>query len=468
MKIRKKSKGFTLIELMACVAILGILTAALGFFFDGTLKVYANENANTTIQLDARRALTSITDDVRNAPASSVNVDSNDGSILYFKNKNGKNQMKYSRNASTNTLVRSNITNSLNENLISNILDVQFKEKCSQPDGTDILVIYIEAKMKNSSVVYDVSSSIKLPQSVSIKIPTNSMNLNLLEKNVLNLINPDFDFVLNNVTINTSPPQDGIKNNMFFQCKTFDATNNVSGDNFHGDLIVKANTMNWGDTNCMTIAGGSTGIFDVVNFKGTPNALNSTNYENDNYTVSDKGSASPWNKNSTYPKSGEWNEVFNSGDRSGIANTTVNIIKDNIDFSSSPIKDSIHYYAGKNNEIDLQASGDYLLNRYDGKSNRLRKNDTNGDYEYIICHGPLKISSSDSNSSFKFRGLIYCDDVVTFDHIAPAFKGILISRGIASNLDVNQHENWTDMQFDNNNGDLSKINDLLNNATKNN
>lgn len=464
MKIRKKSKGFTLIELMACVVILGILITALCFFFDGALKVHANENANTTIQFDARRALTSITDDVRNASS----IDKINSDSLQFHDKDGD-KIEYSCKPLENVLMRSNITNPSKQSLISNINNVRFEQKFSQSGSInpDILVIYLKAQMKNSSVVYNVTSIVKLFQNVSVKIPTNSMNLSLLEKNVLNLINPDFDFVLKNVTINTNAPQNGGKNNLFFQCKTFDATNNASGDNFHGDLIVKADTMNWGDTNCMTIAGGCTGIFDVVNFKGTSNGLNSTNYENDKYTAPDKGSALPWNNNSTYPKSGEWNEAFNPNDRSSIANVTVNMLQDNIDFSNSSIRDSIHYYYGTNNEINLRVSGDYFLNNYNGKSNSLRTNDTNSDYEYIICHGPLKISSSDCNSSFRFRGIIYCDNVVTFDHISPAFKGILISRGIASNLDSNQHENWTDMQFDNNNGNLSRINELLNRVTKN-
>lgn len=462
MKICKKSKGFTLIELMACVAILGILMAALSFFFDGTLKLYANQNARTTIQFDARRALTSITEDVRNASS----VDKINSNSLEFTDRLGK-KMEYSCDASANVLMRTNITNPSNQSLISNIENVRFEGECSQPGSTnpDILVIYLKAQMKNSSAQYDVSSSVKLSQSVSIKFPSKSMDLSILERNVMNIINPDFVFNLKNITINTAEPQNGVKNNLFFQCKTFDFSG-MSGDNLHGDLIVKANTMNWGNVS-LTISSENTGIFDVANFEGTPNALNSTNYGNDRYPA--PNGVNVWNKNSNYSEL-EWRDIFNQNDnRKSITNFVVNTLKDKgkIDFSKSAIDNKfIHYYSDTNNEISLRASGDYDLNDCTGKASISRANTTDGEYEYIICHGPLKISSSDSNSSFKFRGIIYCDDVVTFDHIAPAFKGILISRGVASNLDLNEHENWIDMQFDNNNGDLSKINELLNQITE--
>lgn len=464
MKICKKSKGFTLVELMACVVILVILTAALGFFFDGTLKLYAKQNASTTIQFDARRALTSITDDVRNASS----VDKINSNSLEFTDRLGK-KVEYSCDASANVLIRSNINDSSNQSLISNIESVRFEGKCSQPGITnpDILVIYLKAQTKTSSVEYEVSSSVKLSQSVSIKLPDKSMDLNVLERNVMNIINPDFVFDLKGITINTADPQNGIKNNLFFQCKAFDCSG-MSGDNLHGDLVVKANTMNWGN-NSLTISSGNTGIFDVPNFEGTPNGLNSTNYGNDSYSA--PNGVNVWYKNSNYSAE-EWKDIFNQNDNGkSITNFVVNTLKykGGIDFSKSGIDNKlIHYYSDADNEIKLRDSGYYDLNDCTGKAKISTTNSADGDYEYIICHGPLKISSSDSNNSFRFRGIIYCDDVVTFDHISPAFKGILISRGIASNLDSNEHENWTDMCFDNNNGDLSKINELLNEITEGN
>lgn len=477
MKIRKKSKGFTLVELMACVVILGILTTALVFFFDGTLKVYANENANTTIQFDARRALTSITEDVRNASASSVQIDHNDNYILYFQNnKDGNNEMEYSCNASTNTLVRSNLTKSSSENLVSNIKSVRFEPSIKNPD---ILVIYIEAQMKNnSSVEYDVSSSVKLPQNVAIKNQTDNMDLSLLERNVINVINPAFNFNLPNVRINNWDEA----GNLFFQCNSFDCSG-LSGSNIHGDLVIKANYMNFCNNNLST--SGPEDIFDVAKFDGTANTLNSTTYGNDNYSKPDNlQKPDDWKNNSSYLQSGKWNDALDPNNKSSILSLSIDTLKNNADFSNPSIESYIHYYSGTNNKIDATYPDNtnlphtYSYNDYKGTPNISKVNVTStnynghnniadGNYEYIICHGPLTISSSKDNQNFYFRGFIYCDDVITFDNITPAFRGILISKGIKVN--TTQTQNWNDVVFDKNYGDpkgLSEINKLLEDNTE--
>lgn len=482
MKICKKTKGFTLIELMACVVILGILTTTLSFFFDGTLKLYKNENANTTIQFDARRALTSITNDVRNASKLNIGKDY-DNNILPFTDKNGVN-LNYTCNSQDCILQRSG------KNLVEDIKSVEFIRHSSNPN---ILFVNITAQMKNSSVVYNICSGIKIPDGeLNIVINnTPKMDLNFMENNVINVINPSFDFDLKNITINTNARNtDNERENLFFECNTFDCSDlGSNGSNLNnGDLIVKANTLNWGN-NSLAIArqsknGNNNVILDVIRTNGNANlnVIQSKNYENDSYINSNGLSLPGWNKNSAYPYDGEWRSknLFDPSNNGSILSKGISTLNDKIDFSNSDIKEDIHYFNNsQGNEIDIRDPNNYSLNDYKGTANGSTINikDTNGyvysndDYQYIICHGPLTISCPDTNNcnmNFKFRGLIYCDDVITFKNITPAFRGILISKGINAEVQSGQHQNWIGISFDDNseNGGLDKINTLINENVK--
>jgi|GEM_PF-6543590 len=482
MRIRKKSKGFTLVELMACVAILCVLIAALSFFFDGMLKVYANQNTNTIIQFDARRALTSITNDVRNASSIDNKMDfDKDYSELLFKDEN-TNDATYKCGQNTLELLNKN---SVVEKKIEHIEKVIFRRPSS---NHDILFVTVIAQIKdNSPIEYNVSSGIKIPNGISDDQP--KMDLNFMENNVMNIIDPTFSLKLENITINTNARNtDNARENLFFECNTFDCSDlGKNGSNLNnGDLIVKANNLNWGD-NSLAIAkqsknGGNNVILDVVCIKGNPNlnVVQSKNYENDNYIALNGLPSSAWNKNSEYPESEEWKSknLFDPNNKTSILSREIGTLSDKIDFSDSDIKEHIHYFSSDNNgqgsEIDINDPNSYSLNNYKAEADgsKIKINDRNGyeysndDYEYIICHGPLTISSPDTskfNTDFKFKGLIYCDNVITFKNITPAFRGVLISKGIKADT-AGQHQNWINISFDNNseNGGLDKINTLIN------
>lgn len=473
----KKLKGFTLIELMACVAIFAILTTTLGLFFESMLKFYNIQEANTTIEYDARRVMTSITQDVRSAASASViNIDTNSNKLI-LKNADHSVMATYSLDPnSTNTLDKSG----------KEIANDIFKFYPTVDSNT--VYVTLTAQKKNTSEKFTISSSVRCPsgQTIAMKTPpvptptptptptpSSNMDLGFLEKNVINVISPgDFDLkATNGVAINT-----GSNDNLFFECKNFVGSDLV-GSNIQGSLAIKADSMDWGSGGIAIC--GKEAVFDVPSFSGTSGPINNcTVYYNDNYSTPNNLSGSyVLKKFSQYPPDDKevWSGMFDSNNKSSIKTMSLNELKNNFDFSKdlpqyASMEGVIHYFTGPSNN-EIAAGVSKPLPDYRGTVQACSINLSN--YEYIICHGPLTISSKDSNGkynwneNFNFKGLIYCDDVITFKDIIPAFTGIIISKGII--VDSPQRQNWNGgnggINFDNNNGNLKAINDILGTET---
>ncbi|WP_234120344.1 PilW family protein [Clostridium hydrogenum] len=463
----KKLKGFTLIELMACVAIFAILTTTLGLFFESMLKLYNIQEANTTIEYDARRVMTSITQDVRSA--ASVPDTGTNSNKLILNNADGSVMATYSLDPnSTNTLDKSG------KEIANDISSIAFKVDSKTDPGT--VYVTLTAQKKNTYEKFTISSSVKRPSDEKIAVktppaptptptPSSNMDLDFLERNVINVISSgDFDLkATNGVAINT-----GTNDNLFFQCKNF-VGSDLASSNIQGNLAIKADSMDWGNSGIAIC--GKEAVFDVPSFSGTSGPINNCKvYYNDNYSAPSNLSGSyVLNKTSQYPSSGDvWSGMFDSNNKSSIKAMSLNNLKPNIDFSKYPNinASSIHYFKGLSNN-EIAAGVPKPLPDYKGAVQACSISLSN--YEYIICHGPLTISSKDSNGNydwnknFNFKGLIYCDDVITFKDIIPAFTGIIISKGIV--VDSPQRQNWNGgnggINFDNNNGNLKDINSIL-------
>lgn len=66
---RKSKKGFTLVELIVVIAILGIIIVAIGQFFSFNLRVYSKGNNLAEVQFDVRMASDYLTTELRNIMA---------------------------------------------------------------------------------------------------------------------------------------------------------------------------------------------------------------------------------------------------------------------------------------------------------------------------------------------------------------------------------------------------------------
>lgn len=451
MKKSAKEKGFTLIEIIAVVGILGIIMLMVGNFFSATINVYVDESTISQIQSDARRVLNSITQDIR--LASSITIVNKNELLLTYEDRADQ---KYKIVEGKNELY-------CGSNLLSkNIKSINF----SKDDKMDNLIIYLTAQKTGSAKTYDLSSSVAIDKNISIitKVepiinPQPYNDLLNFEKNVLNIMNNDgnsTDISFNNVTFNP-------RSNSSVLIQGNSVAMNGFGNNLQANIAIKANTLSLGGQ--LGTSSGCEAIFDINKIEGTM-TMNSKIYVPEVLVTSNAN----FNNISSYR--GEfWKFLFEKEGDCKTRSMGVRKLQDNIDFSDININPNqelnlkIHYFSGKiSNEIKDNYLPDFM-----GNPNTCKVNTSQ--YEYIICHGPLTIYTSYNYSNptirdFNFKGLIYCDDEVTIKDLDSTFQGIIIARGLA--VTSREQRNWN-ISFDDNsaNGSLDKINKVINNIVEN-
>ena len=288
--------------------------------------------------------------------------------------------------------------------------------------------------------------------SITIESYTDLVNF---EKNMFSIVGSNAG--INFSTNNTFNPEGSIL------MQGTNLTLNGLGNNINGNIAIKADTLNLGSGQTGTSNGEA--VFDVKVLTGSLASYNSTFYVYHDIFASKPSNANNWNRIENYNGT-FWSYLFaKQGDGSTMP-MTIRTLKDNINLGDTSINPTpelnskIHYFNGSSvNEIK-----DNHLPDYKGVMSSVI-NVNSGNYEYIICHGPLKIDTTDpNNGSFNFKGIIYCDDVVTFNDMSSQFNGIIIAKGLkALNVIGNQNHNWNiKYMYD---SEITKINTVIGNIT---
>lgn len=154
MKKTKGNSGFTLIEIIVVMAIIGIVMLMATNLIGFSLKSYTIDNTQLEIQQDARHAVQVISNDVRSA--SSIELTNTppftvgnaekpilviDGTIGYYKKKTGNTLYRYS--------------NGTENPVIQNLKSISF------PDySNDILVLEIVTQKPGMDNVFDITTKL--------------------------------------------------------------------------------------------------------------------------------------------------------------------------------------------------------------------------------------------------------------------------------------------------------------------
>lgn len=72
--MKMKNRGFTLIEVMAVVAIMAIFSLGVFYFESGSFKIYSHEKEQADLQFDCKTAVTEISNDIKKAKQSKYSV----------------------------------------------------------------------------------------------------------------------------------------------------------------------------------------------------------------------------------------------------------------------------------------------------------------------------------------------------------------------------------------------------------
>jgi len=115
----KNQKGFSLIEMMVVVVILGLIVLGLVTFFTGGAKSWVAGQSQLTAQRNARQAIDIMVREIREGKNVKTNSASN--SILFITPFDGSPEIRYHLNTGTGTLYRNT-----NNAIIDNVLDLSF------------------------------------------------------------------------------------------------------------------------------------------------------------------------------------------------------------------------------------------------------------------------------------------------------------------------------------------------------
>jgi len=474
--INNRKSGFTLIELIIVLAIMGILTTLVFSMFSFNNNIFFSANKQYNIQNDVRLGIDTISEKLRFATSLTItDVSTSEAEIashqpynyIYVKASTIKiaiyNETTHLH--SIQTLGGSGIISDIGTSF-TKVDDSTLGIALLGVDGTKNYQVSSNISLKNFAIIKPtpviegnisglaVKYSESIPSSIAISAPyTDLVNF---EKNMFNIVgtNAGISFGTNNV-LNT---QSGSSILM----QGTDLTLNGLGNNLNGNIAVKANNLNLGAGQTGTSNGEC--IFDVNAFSGSLSSYNSTFYVHDAFENSSKHYNKIESYNGTF-----WSYLFaNKGD-SRTTDMIVRTLKSSIDFNDYSINPTlniskIHYVSGTSpNTIT-----DNKLPDYKGNMSTVA-NVNSASYEYIICHGPLLINTTDANNGkFNFRGIIYCDDVVTLNDMgSDGFNGIIIAKGLkALNVIGSQTHNWN-VSFNNNANNLTEFNAIMEKITTN-
>ena len=483
MSIRRHRKynGFTLIEIIVTIAILAIVCTATFSMFSYNTNVFQGSTSQFNVQSSARIAMDNITKDTKYATEltiTTVNTCKNDitnktaydnknYNYIYVENGSIKQAIYSNSQYTTKTILSSISSNGTNFTRIDGTT-LGINIVCN--DGKKTFTLNSNVVLSNFVLLASTPTIIVTPDTTNFAIryitteqvavtTTPYTDLANFEKNMFSIVGPSAGITFG--TNNVLNPQGS--SSILMQGK--DLTLNGLGNNISGNIAIKADTLNLGSGQTGTASGGEA-VFDVNKLTGSLASYNSNFYLNHNILLPKPQGANNWSAIESY-RGKLWSYLFaNVGDSSTVY-MTVRTLKNNIDFTDKSINPTvdiskIHYITGTSPNIIT----DNKLPNYKGVMSSVA-NVNSGSYEYIICHGPLTINTTDrNNGKFNFTGIIYCDDVVTFNDMgSDTFSGIIISKGLkALNVIGSQTHNWN-ISYNNNSNNLSEINGIINNIT---
>ncbi|MBU3182040.1 PilW family protein [Clostridium psychrophilum] len=466
--------GFTLVELIITIGIMGIVLTMAYCMGDYGNKSFNNGSAKSDIQSNTRLAANYITKELRyssNAEILTALPTTLDSTKKYI----------YVDNEILKQYYNGHITNIVGDNANNIKTTLQFQ---IQDSGT--VDFSIQENLKNQN--FKLNSTILLLNignnilanntgpvisytnepsisNITTTTPYNDL-VNVFEKNVINIIGDSTTPFDMNTVLNASNDSrhgiliqaqsvSGFKSGTNINCKLAIGASTISGVSSNaGDVVLDVSTIN----SLGTINGSAYFPSNLIS------NYSANNYNNNNYKVI-----------TTYPQDGFWISLFaNTGD-SHIKTFALRTLKPNINFASTSINPNqslnskIHYFDGNHPQVVNKTTYNnviYLNKLPDSTGSFSAGSTTNSNnYEYIICHGDLNIiGDKNTYQNFNFKGLIYCDGNVNVSSVSSAFvlNGIIISKGITNN-NVGK---WDSITFDNNSGNLSDINTILNNTTQ--
>ena len=148
----KNQKGFSLIEMMVVVVIMGLIVLGLVTFFTGGAKSWVAGQSQLAAQRNARQATDRMVREIREGKNLKTNSTSN--SILFITPFDGSSEIRYHLNTGTGTLYR-NTTNAV----IDNVLNLSFtyfdnngKQICDDTTGDPIDPLDNDSASKVSKV----------------------------------------------------------------------------------------------------------------------------------------------------------------------------------------------------------------------------------------------------------------------------------------------------------------------------
>lgn len=217
--MKMKHRGFTLIEVMAVVAMMAIFSLGVFYFESGSFKIYSYEKEEADLQFDCKTAVTEISQDIKKAKQSEYSVITKSGKNLNFSDD------RFS------TLINTELGN----NYDPIVYIEQFNgESC----------IYAIKKTTNEIVKFKIkSNSFSLPKDKNGKVESGRRILDYKEKDYPQQLSHDknndkFDYEIQHLNI----PENWSRKFIYEENGKFNFVYNIgSSDTFEVPLDEKAN-----------------------------------------------------------------------------------------------------------------------------------------------------------------------------------------------------------------------------------
>lgn len=164
MKMLRDKRGFTIIEIVVVLAIIGIVMLMATNLIGFSLKSYTNENVQWEIQQDARHAIQYITRDIRSADTIVVNNDTSFTSgtvvppVLVINSSIRYYQKKKSDGSVDEKLYR--FVNGNEGYVIKNLNSISFSDNVIGDYSDKILVVKISTKKPGFDNTFEITTKL--------------------------------------------------------------------------------------------------------------------------------------------------------------------------------------------------------------------------------------------------------------------------------------------------------------------